>query len=283
MPRPRGRSGKISISTRYARETGLPLRPVTVVQEDGTAPPGDGLLRQWPRPAAGVHKHYGYAFQWFALSALILGLYAWFQLIRPRRARQRQMPEPLGMTVHGVATPDLSDPREVERSRTLRGRVRMLLVLLVCAAPVIASYLTYFVIRPEGRSNYGTLILPTRGLPALALRTLDGVEVPAAHAARPVAAGGGGAFVLRRGLPGPALHAAPAARDARPRTRPPRQGLVRHRRRPGGGTAARRRRGRPGDDGAARRPRGARRAGWRRPRGRRWKTTSTSSTPWASG
>ena len=90
-----------------------------------------------------------------------------------------RVPEPLGMTVHGVATPDLSDPREVERSRTLRGRVRMLLVLLVCAAPVVASYLTYFVIRPEGRSNYGTLILPTRGLPALALRTLDGTQVPA--------------------------------------------------------------------------------------------------------
>jgi surfeit locus 1 family protein len=70
----------------YARETGLPLRPLTVVQEDGTAPPADGLLRQWPAPAADVHKHYGYAFQWFALSALIIGLYAWFQLIRPRRA-----------------------------------------------------------------------------------------------------------------------------------------------------------------------------------------------------
>jgi hypothetical protein len=84
------------------------------------------------------------------------------------------------MTVHSVATPDLSDPREAERSRTRRGRVRMLLVLLVCAAPVIASYLTYFVIRPEGRTNYGELILPTRSLPALALRTLDGAEVPAA-------------------------------------------------------------------------------------------------------
>jgi surfeit locus 1 family protein len=33
-----------------------------------------------------VQKHYGYAFQWFALSALIIGLYAWFQLPRPRRA-----------------------------------------------------------------------------------------------------------------------------------------------------------------------------------------------------
>jgi surfeit locus 1 family protein len=71
----------------FARETALPLRPLTVVQEDGQPPVGDGLLRQWPRPAAGVHKHYGYAFQWFALSALILGLYVWFQLIRPQRAR----------------------------------------------------------------------------------------------------------------------------------------------------------------------------------------------------
>jgi len=74
----------------YARETGLPLRPLTLVQEDGQPPPDDGLLRQWPRPAADVHKHYGYAFQWFSLSALILGLYVWFQLIRPRRARQRR-------------------------------------------------------------------------------------------------------------------------------------------------------------------------------------------------
>ena len=89
------------------------------------------------------------------------------------------MPEPLGLTVHGIATPDLSDPREIERSRTLRGRVRMLLVLLVCAAPVVASYVTYFVIRPEGRTNYGTLILPTRSLPALPLRTLDGAAVAA--------------------------------------------------------------------------------------------------------
>ena len=73
----------------FARETGLTLRPLTVVQEEGPAPPGDGLLRQWPRPAADVHKHYGYAFQWFSLSALVLGLYVWFQLIRPRRRQSR--------------------------------------------------------------------------------------------------------------------------------------------------------------------------------------------------
>ena len=76
----------------FARETGLRLRPLTVVQEDGPRSqdgPHDGLKRQWPAPAADVHKHYGYAFQWFALCALIVGLYVWFQLIRPRRARQQ--------------------------------------------------------------------------------------------------------------------------------------------------------------------------------------------------
>lgn len=72
----------------FARETALPLRPLTVVQEDGSDPPPDGLLRQWPEPAAGVQTHYGYAFQWFALSALVIGLYAWYQLIRPRRRRR---------------------------------------------------------------------------------------------------------------------------------------------------------------------------------------------------
>lgn len=72
----------------YAQETGLPLRPFGVVQEDGSAVTADGLLRQWPAPTADVQKHYGYAFQWFALCALIIGLYVWFQLLRPRRARR---------------------------------------------------------------------------------------------------------------------------------------------------------------------------------------------------
>ena len=88
--------------------------------------------------------------------------------------------EPLALTVHSVATPDLGDPGLAARSRTTRGRLKMLLVLAVCAAPVLASYLTYFVIRPEGRSNYGTLILPTRSLPELALRQLDGSAVASA-------------------------------------------------------------------------------------------------------
>jgi len=64
--------------------------------------------------------------------------------------------------------------------RTVRGRLQMLLILLACAAPVIASYTAYFVARPDARSNYGTLIQPTRSLPALPLRSLDGAAVDAA-------------------------------------------------------------------------------------------------------
>ncbi len=72
----------------YARETGVGLRPLSIVQTEGSAP-DDGLLRQWPRPAVDVHKHYGYAFQWFALATLLSGLYVWFQLLQPWLRRQR--------------------------------------------------------------------------------------------------------------------------------------------------------------------------------------------------
>lgn len=50
----------------------------------------------------------------------------------------------------------------------------MLAVLLVCASPVIASYFTYYVIRPEGRRNFGELINPQRPLPAVVTRSLGG-------------------------------------------------------------------------------------------------------------
>ena len=84
-----------------AAEIGVTLRPLSVQQLDdpaatapaGTTGPviplaGDILLRHWPLPAVDVGKHHGYAFQWFALSALITGLYVWFQLLRPRRSRR---------------------------------------------------------------------------------------------------------------------------------------------------------------------------------------------------
>jgi cytochrome oxidase Cu insertion factor (SCO1/SenC/PrrC family) len=56
-----------------------------------------------------------------------------------------------------------------------RGRWKLLAVVLVCAAPIIASYLTYYVIKPSGRTNYGALIDPRAyPIPALGSTTLDG-------------------------------------------------------------------------------------------------------------
>jgi surfeit locus 1 family protein len=63
----------------FVKESSLPLMSMTVLQ---TGLPSDGLLREWPAVNLGVDKHYGYAFQWFGLSALIAGLTLWFQFIR---------------------------------------------------------------------------------------------------------------------------------------------------------------------------------------------------------
>ncbi|MBN9430409.1 MAG: cytochrome C oxidase subunit I [Burkholderiales bacterium] len=55
-----------------------------------------------------------------------------------------------------------------------RARLKMLAILFVCAVPVIASYFTYYVIRPEGRTNYGDLVQPLRELPELGARDTQG-------------------------------------------------------------------------------------------------------------
>lgn len=81
---------------------------------------------------------------------------------------------PLGMTVHSMPVPEQG---LAEGGRTRGGRWKMLLVLLVCAAPVIASYFTYYVVRPEGRRNFGTLIDPQRPLPDVVGTALDGTAV----------------------------------------------------------------------------------------------------------
>jgi hypothetical protein len=83
---------------------------------------------------------------------------------------------PLGFTVHSMPTP--SDALQADAVRTRMGRWKMLFVLLICASPVIASYWTYYVIRPEGRRNYGELIEPQRPLPEMATVSLSGEKAP---------------------------------------------------------------------------------------------------------
>ncbi len=84
--------------------------------------------------------------------------------------------EPLQMSVHSLPSP--SGMAQEEARRTRSGRWKMLAVLAVCAAPVIASYFTYYVVRPEGRRNFGELVEPQRELPAITAITLEGQPVP---------------------------------------------------------------------------------------------------------
>ncbi len=66
-------------------------------------------------------------------------------------------------------------PQPTDKQQQTRGRWKLLMVLGVCAFPLIASYFTYYVIKPSGRTNYGALIDPRDyPIPALGAATLDG-------------------------------------------------------------------------------------------------------------
>ena len=72
----------------FSHETGLPLLPLTILQRETPGTPSDGLMRDWPLPASDVQKHYGYAFQWFAIAIGIAALYVWHRFIRPTQRRR---------------------------------------------------------------------------------------------------------------------------------------------------------------------------------------------------
>jgi hypothetical protein len=78
---------------------------------------------------------------------------------------------PLDLTVHKLPATGAS---ALQSSRTSTGRWKMIAVLLICAAPVMASYLTYYVIRPSNVKSFGELVQPQRPMPTLAATTLDG-------------------------------------------------------------------------------------------------------------
>ena len=86
--------------------------------------------------------------------------------------------EPLTLTVHSLPPLDQAGAGALVNARS--GRWKLLGLALVCVAPVVASYLTYYVIRPEGRRNYGELIDPQRPLPAITAVNAQGQTVPLA-------------------------------------------------------------------------------------------------------
>ena len=63
-------SGKVRQSLdigAFAAQTGLRLRPYFLEQHSAA---DDGLVRDWPRPDAGVAMHESYSLQWYAFAAL---------------------------------------------------------------------------------------------------------------------------------------------------------------------------------------------------------------------
>lgn len=92
----------------------------------------------------------------------------------PAVAAQPAADQPLGLTVHSLPAVDAA----LDEARRRSGRLKMLFVVLMCAAPVIASYFTFYVIRPSGGgAAYGTLIHPAVPMPALIGTDLEGRPV----------------------------------------------------------------------------------------------------------
>jgi len=64
---------------------------------------------------------------------------------------------------------------ENSKEQTNKGRWKLLAVLAVCAMPLVGSYITYYFIKPAGRTNFGDLIDPrSYPIPAMASTSLDG-------------------------------------------------------------------------------------------------------------
>ncbi|NDC61128.1 MAG: hypothetical protein EBZ60_03805 [Betaproteobacteria bacterium] len=93
----------------------------------------------------------------------------------PNQPTNNRKPQALGLTVYDL--PDPVQAADEDARRTLGGRWRMMLVMLICAAPVIASYLAFYVIRPGSFNSFGTLIQPVKALPAVQVTNLQGGQV----------------------------------------------------------------------------------------------------------
>ncbi len=78
----------------FQTETGMDVASFVVIETGG---PSEGLKRNWPAVDLGLQRHYGYAFQWFALAALAFFLYLRLgvaSFIRHRRRRIAELQPP---------------------------------------------------------------------------------------------------------------------------------------------------------------------------------------------
>lgn len=98
----------------------------------------------------------------------------------PSPRSQQSNPSSAGARAAGSAS-GRTNPG-ARRGSWRRGRWTLLLLAVICAAPIIGSYLTYYVFKPAGgTTSYGALIQPQRPIPeSLTVTGADGKSVPLA-------------------------------------------------------------------------------------------------------
>ena len=82
LPMQKAESAKVRQSldiSEFASQTGLKLRPYFLEQHSAA---DDGLVRDWPRPDAGVTTHESYSLQWYSFAALTVVLFIVLSLRR---------------------------------------------------------------------------------------------------------------------------------------------------------------------------------------------------------
>lgn len=90
----------------------------------------------------------------------------------PAATEPQDHDQPLGLTVYAMPSPGQAAAQDARRTRS--GRWQMLMLALVCAAPVVASYFAYYVVRPDSRRVFGELIAAQPALPAARATDLNG-------------------------------------------------------------------------------------------------------------
>ncbi len=136
-------SCKMPTSAGFAAASGLALQPFLLEQLSDT---GDGLVRDWPRPSSWRRDASRLRLPVVCAGSDGLDIFCCNRISKWKANKQQQA-----------------------------GRWKLFAVLAVCASPLIASYFTYYVLKPQARTNYGTLLDPRQHpMPALNASTLDG-------------------------------------------------------------------------------------------------------------